>query len=262
MTQQVVHARITLPQVNTLEDQASIGLTIEATGSNTTLDLPGIIDPALIGYINGPVTGMTNPLAYYLSPDISRATNAVQITYTDVTAHLDGSPAGSPVHVSSFTLGAAASAAGLPTQVAACVGYRAPYGSDVERGTTATLPSTDAAIDQGAPSTHSGVTRPRARDRGRIYLGPLNKVCSHNLQVASGSVNLLDSAFVTDLTAWCHAVFLTHLSGDPNQWNVVNWSRRAARVQSVGFFYVDEGFSIIRRRGDTTEARAHNWVAV
>lgn len=259
MTQQVVRARVSIPNSGSLEDQTSFDVYLEATGSNTNLDFGTSETPfdAIATFLNVVGTGGANPLSTYMSNDLSRTANAVKIDWTDITAHLDGSPAGTPFRTDTFTLGAAGGATNpLPAQLAVCVGYRRAYGTDLEHGTSASLPSTESAVDQGAPATHMGVTRPRARDRGRFYLGPFNTQ-------GLSSVNGLPYAFLlSDIGKTSDRLFKTHNIGAANQFNVVQWSRRGASIGNVAFYYVDEAFCTQRRRADTTANRVHSWNAV
>lgn len=256
MTQQVVHARVSIPSLSSLGDTYDYGFTFEATGSDTDLTMANL-DEFIEYLFNNPVgpTGstMTQSLAAWMSVNASRATNAVEIQYTDITAHLDGSAAGPAFQITNFTLAAEGGASGIPDHDSVCVGYRAPYGTDIERGVSAAIKSSESAVDQGAPATHTGITKPRARDRGRIYLGPWD--------TAANAAGVPAPTLLSDLGIWANELIGTKNPGAPNQFNFVQWSRAAARVQSCSFYYVDEGFATQRRRGDTTLNRVHTWVS-
>jgi hypothetical protein len=254
MTQQVVHAKLLLPDGTTFEDQASFGLTIEATGANTSIT-PADVQTRFTNFLNVTAPGASNPIGGYLASKITRAASGCTLTLTDVTNHLDGSPAGTPFQTFGVTLTAALSSTDFPPQIAAAVGYMAAYGSDLEHGPTIALPSTDSAIDQGAPATHQGVSRPRARDRGRFYLGPLN-------QTAFDVFGKLGATFLTDMAAALPLFLGVNAGGAADQTNGVVWSRRAAGVKQTAFFYVDEWPASQRRRADTTANRVHTWVSL
>lgn len=257
MTQQVCKARVVLPSIVNGTDNCSMDFTFEATGSDTGLDFTDSITPqsALTDFFNTAVG--SEPVAYYLSSDLSRASNACSISWTDVTAHLDGSPAGTPFRTDFFTLGASGGGFPMPPQFAAVVAYRRDYGSDLEHGASASLPSSESAIDQGAPATHTGVTRPRARDRGRIYVGPLTSL----VQGSTGG-GTWAATFATNLVDSFNSLANTQNPTLHNQFNLVQWSRRGASINSVRWYYLDENGGIIRRRGDTTQSRVHPWTAV
>lgn len=257
LTQQVVHAKFLLPSTTASVDGASFGLTLEATGSGTTLDFSTAQTPQnlLTTFINGTIGAQVHPLSFYLSPDLDHTSNACSITWTDVTAHLDGSNAGGPFRTDTFTLGAASHTQGLPPSVAVPVALRADYGTDIEHGTTASLPSTESAIDQGAPATHTGTIRPRARDRARFYLGPLD------VGVLGIGGAPLQSTFASDLDIAVNGLVQTHNTVSANQFNIVVWSRRAAAVKPVTFYAIPGFFGVVRKRGDETLTRVHSWTA-
>lgn len=259
MTQQVCRARVTLPSLVNGTDNVHMDFYFEATGSNPNLDFSTAETPQLwLEQFFTATAGVTHPMGAYISQDISRAANACTIDWTDVTAHLDGSPAGTAFRTDAFTLPACVGGFPLPPQVAAVVAYRRAYGSDLEHGATSSLPSSEAAIDQGAPATHTGTTRPRARDRGRFFFGPLASPCCD----PAGGGALVGVSFKNDLQASLALLYPTANSGAANQFNVVQWSRRAASVADVNYYYVDESFGTVRRRGDTTQSRVHPWVSV
>lgn len=261
MTQQVVRTRISLPDGTTYEDTASLDLYWEATGSDTTLPMSEVIG-AITAFFNNLVTGQVNTVAQYISPAITRATGGIVITSTDITAHLDGSPAGGPFETDTFTLNVAPSdAKALPPQVAIAMAYRADYGTDVEHGASTSLPSTDQAIDQGAPATHLGVSRPRARDRGRIFLGPLNNYAVGTLNPSpSGDPGQVWPTCANDLLQALLTLGETKNPGLVNQFNLVQWSRRNGLVKQIKDAFISAGLATLRKRIDTSLTRVHGWV--
>lgn len=259
MTQQVIRSRVLIPSTVTNIDNVSMDFTWEATGSSTNIDFGSSPNPAsvLIAFYNT-VSGGTNPLSYYMANSLSRVTNACQITHTDVTAHLDGTAAGPPFRTDTFTLGAAASATDLPGAVCAAVGYRANYGTASEHGPTVSMPTPDDAIDYGAPATHMGVSRPRARMRSRFFFGPL---CNSNVVLAPAG-GLLASQFHNDMGASMQTLLTTFNSALANQFNLVVWSKRSAGVTTAKNYYVNEAFATQNRRSDPSALRVHNWINV
>jgi hypothetical protein len=259
ITQQVVHAKISLPDGATFEDTASIGMTFLATGSATGLDL-GDISTLIQNFFNTPAAGQTNPLANYISGDVSRDALACLITYTDVTAHLDGSNAGGPIATVPWTLSAATSTVSLPAQCAAVCSYRAAYGTDIEHGVSGPLPTPDRAVDEGAPATHIGTSRPRASDRGRFYLGPLNlETLASNFNAGDNVAGVLAPAFVSDLTHALTALVSTQQPVQPDQFNLVVWSRKNAIVKQIAYIALDAALAVIRKRADTVINRVLTW---
>lgn len=143
------------------------------------------------------------------------------------------------------------------------LGYRADYGTAIEHGPITNLPSDDDAIDQGAPPTHLGRSRPRARLRGRFYLGPLEWIALASSSAGPGNIaGALHSLFKSDLAGAFNALAQTFFPGAPDQFNLVQWSRRSAAVNAVRWYYVNEFAATVRRRTDVTQARVHNWVGV
>jgi hypothetical protein len=232
--------------------------TFEATGSDTNLNHTLATTPqtALLNFFTA-IGLQSHTLGSYLSPDLSRTTNACQINWTDVTAHLDGSNAGSPYRTDTFTLPAANSATALPGALAAVVAYRANYGGAIEKGPVASLPTPDDAIDYGAPPTHMGQTRPRARMRSRLFFGP----CESSLTLTT-SGGLLYGPFKTDLGIAMAALESTWNSGAANQFNLVVWSKRDAAVHTAKNYFVSEAFGVVSRRSDPSFLRVHNWINV
>jgi hypothetical protein len=258
MPLQVLHARIVLPDGTTFEDTSSIGMTFQAV--TTTAIAPADIQTLVTGYFNTRQGGMTDPLSAYISPEISRATDGCSIEIYDVTDHLDGTPAGSPISIQTFTMGVSGSSFPLPAQIAAVVAYRAAYGPDLEKGTPEVVKSTESAIDQGAPATHPAVSRPRASDRGRLYMGPLNILTLAGTSVGGpGSSGLLSTQFQTDLTDWAVNTMGTHAGSAGGSFSNVVWSRARAAVKLVAFVALDAAVGVIRKRADTVINRVLSW---
>lgn len=261
MTQQIIHTKVSLPDGVTFEDTASFSFTAEATGSDASITLSELTTAVAV-LLNTASGAQAHPLSYYIGPSVTRATLGIGLTFTDVTAHLDGSPAGSPIGTDALTLGAAGPQAGLPPGLAICCGYRAAYSSDIEHGPAAVLPNPDEAIDVGAPATHTGLTRPRARDRSRFYLGPLTIQTLDTVAGGSSGPGAVGAVALADFQIALDTFLKTHNLSAHDQWNVVCWSRRAAAVKNAAFYFVDEGLAYQRRREDVTLNRVHSWTAV
>jgi hypothetical protein len=180
-------------------------------------------------------------LAHWLGNSRLRGPGGLTIKCYDITAHLDGSPHGGPFNTTAFAaLPASASATNLPSQCAVSVyGVAAPPTSLV--GVSATVPSTEAAIDQGAPATHAIVTRPMARRRAHIQFGPL---------IAEGvdATGHVSSNLVSDLKFAAAQL----LSSFPS-WAV--WSRRDAAVHRIVSGWVDRTVHTVRRRTEPSTGR-------
>jgi len=146
----------------------------------------------------------------------------------DITAHLNGSPAGSPVYIDHFSLAVGGSGQTAPDGCAALVGFRSDYGVDVEF----------------APNT-----RPRSRDRNRFYLGPLLMLA---LTVDAQNRCILYNAtahFVADLSLALTALQASSGTSDRPVW--VQWSPTNAAVKDITHIWVDDAPRYQRRRSDT-----------
>jgi hypothetical protein len=258
VTQQVVRARVLIPSTVAEMDDCSFGVTLEATGSDPSLDFGTSQTPQakLEAFINSTVGAQTNPLSYYLSNLFSRASNACSIEWTDITAHLDGSAAGSAFRTDQFTLGTGGGEFPMPPGTNVCAALRADYGATIEHGPLESLPTSESAQDQGAPSTHMGNIRPRGRMRGRLYVGPVNGSVGIN-----NSTGLVSDVLYADMGIAVNGLIDTANTVSANQFNTVCWSRRGATVNPATFYYVNEGFAYQRRRADVTIARVHDWQA-
>lgn len=183
-------------------------------------------------------------VAGYLSPAISRAANAGTLQVYDIGNHLDGSPHGSPVLTVPWTVGAqnAGGAAGLPAEVAVCLSFQGFLGIDAPiEGGQVELPTPRAAVRMGAPATHLGTTRPRARTRGRVYMGPLSQAALG--QEVAGRMTI-QANFRTTLSEAAKALM------DAAAFTWMQWSRSANRLQTISDAWVDDAFDTQRRRGE------------
>jgi len=171
----------------------------------------------------------SHTISQQLGGQLSRAANAAVLRCYDISAHLDGSPHGSPVGISTFTLDAAVETdPSLPEGVALAGTFHSAYGTDVEFGVG---------------------TRPRARDRGRIYLGPLSSdwvdfdTTTHRVKVAASMRTI-------------YAAHLDYMRTNPHGtcvWGV--WSRANASLNAVAGGWIDDRFDYQRRREDQSTVR-------
>lgn len=176
-------------------------------------------------------TGASNPVVHYLAPSLDNGTNHSTITAYDISTHLDGSPHGSPVASTTWTCGspgAAASSTCVPEGCSAVVSFRADYGTDVEFGTG---------------------SRPRARDRNRIYVGPIGQPL---LQYDSTTQRVeFSSTAIGNILHNFNALTATTTSGGTTyDWRV--WSRKAADVKLITELWMDDRPDYQRRRTDPT----------
>src|SRR6476646_7509281 len=197
-----------------------------AADNPTTTELNNI-QSALTNFYNTSHTfgGTSGTLMSIFGNSINNGAATGTIKYYVVTGHLDGSPHGSPTRTDPFTP-ATTSLNEAPNQLAVCLSFQSAYGSDVEF----------------APGS-----RPRARDRGRIYLGPV-------------SLDILDQDSTTKepfvLLAARNKVAgaAVALRDDANTTWVV-WSRANVVTHEVVSGWVDNAFDIVRRRRNKATIR-------
>lgn len=211
------------------------GLARDSVVNSFTFRTPGdFIDPADAGFIEAALTSFYNDvhapgsasLTSKFGVSMSRTMEPV-IRHYDVTNDLTGTPAGSPLFMGLLdNIDTNVSANGLPNEMALCLTSAADFGADVEF-----LPG----------------SRPRARDRGRVYLGPWNTDSIESSGPGSatvpapGTINAIVGAgqFLMD---------------DPDtEWVV--WSRRNGSVKPVTRAWCDNAWDVQRRRGERPTAK-------
>lgn len=185
------------------------------------------IESALQAFYNTIPTPAASAVCSWMSNSLSRTVKPTYRHY-DVSGALTGAPAGSPVRtaLAATTLGATGSTTGLPAEVAAVLSFQAQYGTDVEFG----------------PGT-----RPRARDRGRVYIGPLTSGVL-NSDGTTARVSLISTAQTAIAEAGRHLIEDTG-----TEWAV--WSRAAGVMKPVSSVWVDDAFDTQRRRGQAPLSR-------
>lgn len=182
------------------------------------------IETALNAFYNT-ITVSGHTVNEYLALDMTTSANANTFEHYNLDGHLDGSAHGSPISSNTWTL-AATGGSNSPPELAIAISFHSAYGSDVEFG--------------------AGGTRPRARDRGRIYLGPLT---AGGGAISTSSPPVLNATTVTAL-----AQAAARLRDDANTvW--AQWSRAAAEANPVTAGWVDNAPDVQRRRGLPATAR-------
>lgn len=162
------------------------------------------------------IVAFLNTCTPYLSPALSA--NYTLRKY-DISAHLDGSSAGPPVLTTTGSWTTPSPTTSMPNEVAATLSYHAEYTS----------------IPEHAPGA-----RPRARYRGRLFIGPLGQ----NV-VLTDSTTAEPSLGSGPRTAFKNAGAALMATGF---WGV--WSRKDAAVRVVTGGWIDDAFDTQRRRGN------------
>lgn len=161
----------------------------------------------------------------YISPAVDRISKPI-IRHYFMDGHLNGTPAGSPhrMDVWGSTL-VAASASALPAEVACVLSFHSEYNLSAEF----------------APGA-----RPRARKRGRLFIGPLNQST-----LTTSSLRAIPApAFTTRLADAGARLRDADLQA---KWAV--WSRTAGTMFPVTGLWVDDEFDTQRRRGERALTR-------
>lgn len=218
--------KMTLESLDSVVDNPSVQFVWQNDAATDWSGVGPLLD-AMPSFFNVLATSQSEKLCDYISKVISRGTNASLTEVYDITAHLDGSPHGSPVAMQSWTLGTPdATAPAYPEGVAATISFRADYGTDVEFGTG---------------------TRPRARDRNRVYLGPLNGAAFVN----DGTTNRckFSTSFINDCL-FQMVGFSSTIGTEPDSWNLRQWSRKNALTKICTEAWMDDRPDYQRRRSD------------
>ena len=188
--------------------------------------------------------GATYKVGDHIGGSRSRAANACYIQAFDISGKLDGTPHGSAIATQTFTLPTPISTIGLPTEVAACIQLRgANYASLAEVGGIESIPTPMSAQEMGAPVTHTGRVRPRARRRGRMYVGPLSTSAVDSTD--SDKRPRLEATFRATLGLAAKGLATTN-----GTCKLGVWSRRDEVIANVEQVLVDDAFDTQRRRGE------------
>lgn len=221
-----IHSTVTLPHRSGLARDNVINSFTFDTNDPADATIFDEIRDALEEFYTATSDVVLVAVGRYINSSISRSSAPIVRMY-DVSAHLGGGPAGSPVGTRAFSaaLPNSATETGLPNECAICLTMAADFGSDVEFG----------------PGT-----RPRARDRARVYIGPLNGTAAQTtLGITKPDVdcrtNIAESG--------------ARLARRLSTANVVVWSRAAASTKPVTHVWVDDAFDTQRRRGERPTSR-------
>lgn len=185
------------------------------------------IKTALTTFYNTGAGSPSHAICNAIGSQMSRVTDASLITYYVLDGHLDGTAHGSPVRTDTWTLGSPiGTGSNFPSEVAVCLTFHTAYLTDPEFG--------------------PGGSRPRARDRGRIYLGPIRD--------ATRSTALDNEARLDPDWNQAFGAAAARLVADAStQWMV--WSRKNVATNTVSTGWVDNAYDTQRRRGPDTTSR-------
>jgi hypothetical protein len=245
---------VAIPFLSPLLDSAHVSFTFEdiTAGGGTSGSLSGLAT-AVIAFFNSQGS-QTKSMAGYMPTCIDRTANSCLVSIQNITGHLDGTAAGSPISLTNFSLGAPGTLpVSLPEGVSLALSWRAAYGTDVEYGPVTDIPTPKHIVDKyGADPTHKGRTRPRARDRNRTYLGPLGVSTIGN--EATTNRCQFTTSFVGDALKALQTLSLVNVSGEPN-FALRTWSRRNASLKLATTLYADDRPDYQQRRTDPSNLR-------
>lgn len=163
----------------------------------------------------------------WMAPSLSLAADAISFAFTDITDHLDGSDAGAPFAYRTITSSSTGGSFDYPEEICTVLSYHRDYATDVE---------------------FDDPIRPRARDRGRLYFGPL-KVAVADFDAVTLEVRIAE--IVQDTFVYAAQDLMG--ADDATVW--VQWSRANASVDAVTVASMDNAFDIQRRRGNAPTSR-------
>jgi hypothetical protein len=218
-----------LPKDRVVNDFAFAWLGLTPTGETEYEALAAVLET----FYNG--ANISNDLATYMSAEIDRGADRAKVQLYSLDGHLSGTPHGSPVFSSTFTLDASDASASYPAEVSAVLTLRGQ--------------GWDTAL------VESGATRPRQRRTGRVYIGPLK---INTGTIASGVVRLTDT-FRADLEDAGASMGVNAITNDW-EWSV--WSRKDALFYPVVLVQTDDAFDTQRRRGPAPTNRTGEAILV
>lgn len=233
-----LHAVVRLKTASGLPEDEVINTFNFIAGGTPVLDpiaLAGAADNiqnALVAFYDTPAPDLS--VSEWLSPLIIRDQTVHELELYAIPAA--GGALGSPVARRTFFLDrTAVDPRPLPSEVAVCVSYH---------GNLAGL----AEEQPAGPVGPQGDIHPRARRRGRLFIGPLNASASEitnygsTVEVSSHTVAVLRAAAL-------------RLRDDTNtEWCV--WSRTTGALHQVAGGWVDNAFDTQRRRGTKATSRS------
>jgi len=229
---QHIAVSVELTSLSPIVDNASFQLHFTAGSTSPVLADVTTLMATIESGINSPASTGTVPPGSYIHQVVSRVTAANMMKAYDVTGHENGTPHGPPIATRSWTLGpTGAGAVEPPEGCCAVMTLQAPYGSDDE---------------------FVGGTRPRARDRGRFYFGPLGV----NALAKEGTTNrtYLKPGFLTDFVGWGIDMARGIVVGAAKYWLCV-WSRQSALFKGLANIWCDDRPDYQRRRVDQAATR-------
>jgi len=250
MTDRILMAVASIPSIDLTLDGFSnrFVFATHAPGVSAASDA-AMLSPFVAHFYTNRPTGATLAVQGYFAPSLQGGSNNLQVKIYDISTHLDGTPAGAPVSDVFYTCLIPAPGQPMPEGVAAALSFRSDYGTDPEFGPPALMRfSVNPRTDVDPP----GPTRPRARDRGRIYVGPLSPTPFQ--YTATTNRTSFTSQFMNDLILAFKNVAASALSAAVSYY-LSQWSEKNQLVKALTNLWVDDRPDYQRRRSDQSTTR-------
>lgn len=226
-----------LPDANGMPADDTINTFITGSTGGSGVGVMDAIDGALPHFYNTAPAGGMNELAHYMALSLDRTANACTMVHYLLAAGAAVDPGignhlGAPARITHWTLGAGgAGSADIPRECAAVLSLYADLSGLAED------------VPGGAPGP-VGDTHPRARHRGRLYLGPFQANA-----VGSGANGPGINAALRDTATTAARVFALAISAalEGLAWRV--WSRKNGLAPVIVGGWMDDAWDTQRRRG-------------
>lgn len=246
-----VLATIRLPSTTNVPAN-DVTIDIAITGSASDVAANGAaVEDALMNLLNDQATGLPGEsIAKRISPVISRTVNC-EVSLFDITGHEDGSPHGSPFYrAARHNLGPVASGAtAVPSEVAVVATLET-----AARGVVAT-----EAVNIVAGPDEPATYRPKSRNTGRVYIGPLS---TEAIEIVSGTARVKQNFRQIITTKFRDLNIAFQALGAQNPHRVGVWSRADAIVREAAWVSVDNAFDTQRRRGEKASLRDRSSILI
>lgn len=224
---------VTLNRVSGIpEDACHNGFWFVNNAPSATSEEMDDITGWLTDFYNQVNSPSTIALAGFISAPISRVTDAHRFTFYD-REMVVGQGLGAPVRETPWTLGAVS---GNP--------FTFPSECAVVLSTHASAPD----VPENAP----GGARPKARHRGRVFVGPLN---SNTAATVGATQEVVVSQPFRDVLAAAALGLIADSTAGGNPWSV--FSRRDLVLRPIVGGFVDDAYDTIRSRGQDATVRTN-----
>lgn len=214
---------VTLENLTSFTDESTVSTFAFASDVAITNTVQLDMQQAVADFFTVTQTTAARSVGSFIAGHVDRSAQACRLRVYDISNTLDGSPHGSPIGTGYFTMPAATAAPNLPAQCAGVLTLRS-----------------SAALN--APVEGPADTRPRARQTGRLYVGPLAQ------DAVTGSTTTparLSTSFRNTVLEAAEKLQDDLVDGD-YQWGV--WSRANQQVVNINRVEMDDSVDVIRSR--------------